>query len=195
MESQKKIAGRFSIDDFTIGKKLGEGKFGVVTVCKHRRTGMVAALKKIPKSMIKSHMMVDQLALEIRLQSCLTHKNILGVYGFFDDAAHLYLVLEYMPQGTLYSKMKKTKILSEEDTGKIIKQIAEGVKYLHEQDIAHRDIKPENIVISNVRPSRLRTFISCAILGGPRCATSDARPTAGRSTSPRRRYWRGRSMT
>ena len=54
-----------------------------MTVAKHKRTGMVSALKKIPKAMIKSHMMVDQLALEIRLQSCLTHKNILGVYGFF----------------------------------------------------------------------------------------------------------------
>jgi len=55
-----------------------------------------------------------------------------------------------MEQGTLYSQLKKNKILSEVETAGIIKQITEAVEYLHDQDIAHRDIKPENIVISNV---------------------------------------------
>lgn len=63
---------------------------------RHKKTNSIFALKKIPKSMIKSHLMIDQLALEIRIQTCLNHKNILGIYGFFDDAAFLYIVLEYM---------------------------------------------------------------------------------------------------
>jgi len=63
--------------------------------------------------MIKSHFMIDQLALELRLQMCLNHKNVLGMYGFFDDSTHLYIVLEYMEQGTLYSKLKKCNILKE----------------------------------------------------------------------------------
>ena len=89
-------------DDYEIGKKLGEGKFGSVNIVRHKKTLGLFALKKIPKAMIKSHMMIDQLALEIRLQSCLQHRNILGMYGFFDDKTHLYIVLEYMDGGTLY---------------------------------------------------------------------------------------------
>lgn len=85
-----------------MGKKLGEGKFGLVNVVRDRKTGGVFALKKIPKAMIKSHMMVEQLSLEIRIQSCLNHKHVLGMYGFFDDKAHLFIVLEYMEGGTLY---------------------------------------------------------------------------------------------
>ncbi len=46
--------------------------------------------------MIKSHYMIEQLTLEIRLQSCINHKNILGMYGFFDDQVNFYIVLEYM---------------------------------------------------------------------------------------------------
>jgi serine/threonine protein kinase len=76
-----------------VGKTLGEGKFGVVTMARHKKTSSLFALKKIPKEMIKSHMMIDQLALEIRLQSCLNHKNILGIYGFFDNSTHLFIVL------------------------------------------------------------------------------------------------------
>ena len=57
--------------------------------------------------------MVDQLALEIKLQSYLNHKNVLGIYNFFDNSTHLFIVLEYMDQGTLYSQLKKNKILPE----------------------------------------------------------------------------------
>jgi hypothetical protein len=38
-------------------------------------------------------MMIDQLTLEIRIQSCLKNANILEMYGFFDDKTHLYIVL------------------------------------------------------------------------------------------------------
>lgn len=96
-------------------------------MARHRKTGFLVALKKIPKEMIKSHFMIDQLALEIRLQSCLNHRNILGIYGFFDNSTHLFIVLEYMEQGTLYSQLKKNKILSETDAAAIIKQITASV--------------------------------------------------------------------
>ena len=62
---------------------MGEGKFGVVYLARHKITASLFALKKIQKSTIKSHMMGDQTALEIRIQSCLTHRNILAMYGFF----------------------------------------------------------------------------------------------------------------
>lgn len=51
------------MDEFQIGKKLGEGKFGCVNIVRHKKTLGLFALKKIPKTMIKSHMMVDQLSL------------------------------------------------------------------------------------------------------------------------------------
>jgi len=111
-------------------------------MARHKKSGFLVALKKIPKEMIKSHFMIDQLALEIRLQSCLNQKNILGIYGFFDSYTHLFIVLEYMEQGTLYAQLKKNRILAEKEAATIIKQMSQAVEYLHDHDIAHRDIKP-----------------------------------------------------
>ena len=86
--------------------------------------------------------MIDQLALQIRLQSCLHHSNILTMYGFFDDKAYLYILLEYMDGGTLYHKLKKQIKLCEQETAYIIKQMTQAIEYLHDLGIAHRDIKP-----------------------------------------------------
>lgn len=189
----KKKSGKVCIEEFSIGKTLGEGKFGVVMIARHKKTNTLIALKKIPKAMIKSHMMVEQLTLEIRLQSCLNHKNILTMYGFFDDPAHFYIVLEYMDQGTLYAQLKKNRILSEKESAVIVKQMTEAVEHLHDQDIAHRDIKPENIVISNVNAASLRMSTSSATSAGPHSAMNAERPIAAPSTTPHQKYLKARS--
>jgi serine/threonine protein kinase len=52
-----------TINDFILGKNLGEGKFGVVYQAYDKRTKSIYALKKVPKEMIKSHWMIDQFVL------------------------------------------------------------------------------------------------------------------------------------
>ena len=94
--------------------------------------------------------MVDQFILELKLQTFLDHQNVLSLYASFDDKTHVYLVLEYMEEGTLFSHFKKNKTLPEPEVAKKMRQMASAIKYLHENAIAHRDIKPENIVMSHV---------------------------------------------
>lgn len=84
---------QLSLKDFTLGKTLGEGKFGVVYQALHKKTGSLFALKKIPKEMIKSHLMIDQFILEIKIQTFLSHNNILAIFSHFHDFENLYLVL------------------------------------------------------------------------------------------------------
>ncbi len=128
---------------------LGEGRFGTVYRAFHKDTLSLFALKKIPKSVIKEHFMVDQFILEVKLQSFFNHENILKIFGVFDDKENIYLILEYMEEGTLFAVLKKNKTLSEEVTSRVMKEISEAVVHMHNFDVAHRDIKPENIVISN----------------------------------------------
>lgn len=62
----------------------------------HIESGFLFALKRISKSVIKSNLMVEQLAVEIRIQSFCNSRHIIKLYDCFDDKDYLYLVLEYM---------------------------------------------------------------------------------------------------
>ena len=79
----------------------------------HKKTNSIFAIKKVPKDMIKSHLMIDQFILELKLQTYLNHQNVLSLYYHFDDSINIYLVLEYMEGGTLFTHLKKNKVLSE----------------------------------------------------------------------------------
>jgi serine/threonine protein kinase len=61
-----------------------------------RKTKSLYALKKVQKSVIKSHWMIDQFILEVKLQAYLNHPNILSLFTTFDDTDNVYILLEYM---------------------------------------------------------------------------------------------------
>ena len=74
----------------------------------------------------------------------------------------LAIVLEYCADGDL-RKLIKEKRLSDEEYQNIIKQIVEGLMYLHDKKIVHRDIKPENILMTKGIP-KIADFGSSKIM-------------------------------
>ena len=86
--------------------------------------------------------MLDQFINEIKIQLYLDHPNIVKLVGFFDDATHFYIIMEYMEGGSLYTLVKKQKHLTEADTIEKMKDICLGLKEMHDNSILHRDIKP-----------------------------------------------------
>ena len=123
---------------------------------------------------------------EIKIQSYLDHPNVLKLYGWFDDPSHIYLIIEYAAWGNLYSIKNKQpyKKFDEKTTAGIIKQVTEGIQYLHNKGVIHRDIKPENLLNAFVRnfPLISRGRSSSAISAGPctRLGTRRGRRFAGR---------------
>ena len=98
-----------------MGKKLGEGRFGHVFMVIHKSTGAIFALKRVPKATIKQSLLMDQFALQVRLQAAIYHPNIVSLYAVFDDKDHVYLLTEYLASGTLYMQLKKKGKFEQED--------------------------------------------------------------------------------
>ncbi len=95
------------LEDFKLWKEIGSGRFGKVHLARHKLTRTIYAVKKMSKKMIKSLKMCHQVILEIKLQMFLDHPNIVKLYGFFDDIEYIYLVMEYMEEGTLYERIQR----------------------------------------------------------------------------------------
>jgi hypothetical protein len=85
-----------SINNFIIGRSLGQGRFGTAHMAVEKSTGAIFALKKVKKEVIKSNKLIDQFILEVKLQSHLLHPFIVKIYGIFDDTEHIYIILEFM---------------------------------------------------------------------------------------------------
>lgn len=136
----------WSLDDFDIGKKLGEGQFGSVYLARERRCKFIVALKAIKKSQLLCSFNEHLLRREIDIHSHLLHPNILQFYAWFTTPTRIYLVLEVAPLGELMDKLNQGG-LPEPIVAKYMKQIISAIRCCHRHNVMHRDLKPENILI------------------------------------------------
>lgn len=93
--------------------------------------------------------MVNQFIQELRIHYTLSNNspNITKLYTHFEDEYHIFLLMEYIEDGTLMAHLKQ----SEEFVSGMISQVLDAIECLHRNNIAHRDLKPENILLTNVK--------------------------------------------
>lgn len=115
-----------------------------------KSTGFVCALKMIEKKLLVEEEITEQFLREVKIQMFLSHPNIVKMYGCFEDAANIYIILEVGMAGQLFHQIKKSLPLPEPRTAFIMKQVCDAVNEIHSHRIIHRDIKPENIVVHEV---------------------------------------------
>jgi thiamine kinase-like enzyme len=164
------------IQGFTFGHVLGKGKFGEVYLARHIETGFIVAIKKVAKDKLREFRMIDQFIKEIKLHNSLDHPKIVKFYGFFEEKESIYLVIEYMNGGTLFDYLNLVGTLNIKEAIEFLRDVLEGLTYMHERSIAHRDIKPENIVISSEGVAKLCDFGWAALVDNVRqtyCGTLD----------------------
>lgn len=79
------------------------------------------------------------------------HDSIVKLVDFFESDEHYFIILELMEGGELFHQIVKLTYFSEPLARHVIVQVAEGIRYLHEErGVVHRDIKPENLLFERI---------------------------------------------
>ncbi|OTB20360.1 hypothetical protein K445DRAFT_50869 [Daldinia sp. EC12] len=166
-ELQSFLAGE-SWDDnkWMKGALIGQGSFGSVYLALHAVTGELLAVKQVEtpspgansQSDSRKKSMIEALKREISLLRDLRHANIVQYLGCSSSAEHLNIFLEYVPGGSVQTMLNSYGALPEPLVRSFVRQILNGLSYLHNRDIIHRDIKGANILVDNKGTIKISDF-------------------------------------
>ncbi|XP_048358888.1 death-associated protein kinase 1 [Sphaerodactylus townsendi] len=151
-----------NLDDYyEIGEELGSGQFAVVRKCREKSTGTQYAAKFIKKRRTKSSrrgVSREDIEREVNILKQIQHPNVITLYDVYESKVDVILILELVAGGELFDFLAEKESLTEEEATEFLKQILNGVNYLHSLQIAHFDLKPENIMLldRNVPKPRIK---------------------------------------
>ncbi|XP_042192259.1 serine/threonine-protein kinase 17B [Callorhinchus milii] len=137
-----------------LAKELGRGKFAVVKKCIEKATGKEYAakfLKKRRRGLDCKAEIIHEIAV---LEVAKSNPRVIDLYEVYETTNEIILVLEYAAGGELFSLCvaDPEETSSENDVIRLVRQIIEGVNFLHQNNIVHLDLKPQNILLSSSPP-------------------------------------------
>jgi len=144
---------------FEVGKELGRGGFSIVKEGVDRATGEKVAIKFIEKKYVDQEEL-KLLGREIDIMKKVQHRNVLRLIEIYETDNLLSLVMELVNGGELFYKIVDKGSYSEREARDIIRQLVEGVDYLHSKGIAHRDLKKTCFAVRTRKVSSSKLLIS-----------------------------------
>lgn len=129
------------------GKLFGKGGFAMCYEITNLRNKRLYAGKVVSKDMLVKENQREKIVQEIQIHRSLSHPNIVGFNGYFEDSQNIYIILELCVNRSMMELHRRRKTLSEYETRYYMRQILSGVQYLHEHKIIHRDLKLGNIFL------------------------------------------------
>jgi eukaryotic-like serine/threonine-protein kinase len=135
------------IGNYEIQGIIGRGGMGIVFRAVDSALSRNVALKVLDPSLASVAAARKRFAMEARAMAAISHEHVVPVYTVDEHRGLPYFAMEYVPGGTLESRIRKQGPLDVLSVLRISRQIALALSAAHECGLVHRDIKPANILL------------------------------------------------
>ncbi|XP_077364923.1 serine/threonine-protein kinase 17A-like [Festucalex cinctus] len=144
-------------DHYTIipGKELGRGKFAVVRKCVKKCTGQEYAAKFMRKRRKGRDCRLEIIHEIAVLELATDSQRVVNLHQVYEMASEMVLVLEFAAGGEIFNQCvteQEDEAFTENDVKRLLRQILQGVSFLHQRNVVHLDLKPQNILLTSTSP-------------------------------------------
>ena len=136
-------------DDFQIVKVIGRGTFGKVFLVKKRDTRVPYAMKVLKKEQIMQRNLYQKTRAERDILERIKSPFIVDLHFAFQTEDKLYLIMDFMNGGELFTHLRKDKTFSENRAKIYAAEILLALEAMHSAGVIYRDLKPENVLMDS----------------------------------------------
>ncbi|KAB2574724.1 cAMP-dependent protein kinase type 2 [Lasiodiplodia hormozganensis] len=145
--SVRTTKGKYTLNDFSIQRTLGTGSFGRVHLVQSKHNQRYYAIKVLKKAQVVKMKQVEHTNDERRMLQKVKHPFLITLWGTFQDSKNLYMVMDFVEGGELFSLLRKSQRFPNPVAKFYAAEVTLALDYLHSQNIIYRDLKPENLLL------------------------------------------------
>ncbi|KAJ9662159.1 cAMP-dependent protein kinase catalytic subunit [Neophaeococcomyces mojaviensis] len=143
----RQTKGKYTLSDFQLQRTLGTGSFGRVHLVQSKHNHRFYAIKVLKKAQVVKMKQIEHTNDERKMLQRVKHPFLITLWGTFQDSKNLYMVMDFIEGGELFSLLRKSQRFPNPVAKFYAAEVTLALEYLHAQNIIYRDLKPENLLL------------------------------------------------